>query len=147
MANEVRIHFQLEQDEDDYPPVAVETLWAQPGEIEGEYVIDNIPFFVRDATLEDTIAIREEDGLRWFDRVIRSSGNSLIRVICYDRGYVPTVRDHLAALGCSTEYAGTHNLIAVNIPEGVNLDSVLEFLDQESKAERIGYEGPLLRHA
>jgi hypothetical protein len=40
-----RIAFELEQDEDGYPPVSAETLWATPTP-EGFWRIDNIPFFV-----------------------------------------------------------------------------------------------------
>jgi hypothetical protein len=69
----VRIHFQLEQDEDGYPPVVVESLWAESGENHNEYVIDNVPFFVRVATIGDTVRVREEDGNRWFESLVHRS--------------------------------------------------------------------------
>jgi Domain of unknown function (DUF4265) len=76
----VRVNFSLKQEEEGYPPVAVESLWAEPGAKPGEYVIDNVPFFVRDATIGDTILAREEGDGRWFNRLLSRSLNSLLRV-------------------------------------------------------------------
>ena len=81
MADGVKIHFQLEQDEDGYPPVAVESVWAQPAGQTGEYIVDNVPFFTRDATIGDTVRVREDDGNLWFERVVARSTNSLVRVV------------------------------------------------------------------
>lgn len=67
----VKVHFRLVQDEDGYPPVAVESVWAQPGMNSREYVLDNLPFFVREATLGDTVLVREEEGHCWFEAVVR----------------------------------------------------------------------------
>lgn len=145
MSDHVRVHFQLTPDEDGYPPVGVETLWVETSANATEYVIDSIPFFVRDATVGDTIAVREEEGQRWFDSVVAESSNSLIRVMVYDRSRVPAVREQLRALGCETEYNGHHNLIAVNVPSTTSLARVQEFLAQEATADRVGYEEPILR--
>ncbi len=40
----VKIVFELQQDEDGYPPVTRESLWATPTD-GGLYRLDNIPFF------------------------------------------------------------------------------------------------------
>lgn len=42
----VKILFELEQDEDGYPPASTETLWASRAG-DGLFKIDNIPFFAR----------------------------------------------------------------------------------------------------
>lgn len=70
MGQPVRVHFRLVQDEDGYPPAAVESVWAQPTTKAGEYVLDNVPFFARDATIGDVVAVREEDSHLWFERVV-----------------------------------------------------------------------------
>ena len=51
--SQVKILFQLTQDEDGYPPIQVEGVWAlsAPDGADG-YLIDNVPFFTRDATLQ-----------------------------------------------------------------------------------------------
>lgn len=51
--NKIKVTFRLEQDEDDYPPFAVEDLWALATDKPAEFVIDNIPFFVRAVALGD----------------------------------------------------------------------------------------------
>lgn len=141
----VRIHFPLEQDEDGYPPVAVESLWAEPSEKSDEFVIDNVPFFVRVATIGDTVRVREYHGRRWFDSLVRQSGNSLIRVVFFDQDRVDAVSRHLMGMGCSTEFLGEHNLMAVNIPSSVSLRDVQMCLQDEADAGRVDFEEPILR--
>src|SRR5690349_21666617 len=98
MGDLVKVHFRLEQDEDGYPPAGVESVWAQKGAKENEYIIDNVPFFARDATLGDTVTVREEEGRLWFERIVHRSGNSLIRVVFFDRNMVQSISDRLSAL-------------------------------------------------
>ncbi|MBO9857507.1 DUF4265 domain-containing protein [Xanthomonas sp. A1809] len=141
----VRVHFQLEQDEDGYPHLAVESLWAEPSAKPNEYVIDNVPFFVRTATIGDTVRVREEDGNRWFDSLVHRSKNSLVRVVFFDRDCVDAVSERLVAMGCSTEYLREHNLMAVSIPFSVSLGDVQTYLQVEADAGRIDFEEPILR--
>ena len=145
MADAIKIHFQLEQDEDGYPPAAVESLWAQPAGQTGEYVVDNVPFFARDATTGDTVHVREEDGNLWFERVVARSTNSLVRVVFFDRGAVHDVSRQLESLGCSVEYIAAHNLLAVSIPGNVPLGNVQSCLQDEANADKIDYEEAILR--
>ena len=145
MSRSVKVHFRLVQDKDDYPPVDVESLWAQPGAEAGEYVIDNVPFFARDATLGDTVFVREDEGHLWFERLVHRSGNSLVRVAFFDRTCLEKVSERLATLGCSTEYLRDHNLLAVSIPDTVKLMSVQVYLQAEASAGSIDYEEPILR--
>ena len=145
MAEEVKVSFRLQPDEDGWPPVDVESVWARPGEVEGEYVIDNIPFFTREATDGDVIAVRYDiDGTLWFDKVIRSSRNSLIRVILFDCNPVDTVREQLGVFGCSTEYFSEYRVIAVNIPPNVEIVTVQSYLHGEEVAGRLAYEEAIL---
>jgi len=51
------ILFELEQDEDGYPPAELEGVWAIEF-ADGGYKIDNIPFFTRQATLGDIVEAR-----------------------------------------------------------------------------------------
>jgi len=141
----VKVYFQLAQDEDGYPPVAVESVWAQPGANRREFVIDNVPFFAREATLGDTVVITEEAGTRWFQAVLHRSSNSLVRIVFFDRTCVQRVSDHLTALGCSTEYMREHNVLAVNIPDSVRLTEVQAYLQAESALGTLDYEEPILR--
>lgn len=141
----VKIYFNLDQDEDDYPPVAVESLWAEPGAVEGEFIVDNVPFFIRDVTMGDAVVVREEDGCRWFNGVISRSHNSLIRVVFFDRNCIEEVGKSLATMGCSTEFSREHNLMAVNIPGETELTDVQAYLKSEAESGRLDYEEPILR--
>ncbi len=141
----VKIHFELVPDADGYPPVAVESLWAQPGVAPGEFVIDNIPFFVRDATLGDTVLAREADGDLWFVRVVSRSRHSLVRAIFFDEGAQPRVRRELEEVGCTVEYAAAYKLLSVGVPDPPGTAAVRAVLDREADAGTLGYEEPILR--
>lgn len=145
MTERVKIFFQMQQDEDGYPPITVESVWATPSEKVGEYVLDNIPFFFREATFEDTVKAYEENGQLWFDCLTVNSSNSLIRVVFHDREYEPRIEKELAGLGCEVEYFEQYNLLAVSIPGGVKLSDVQAYLAHETDAGTIDYEEPILR--
>ena len=141
----MKIHFHLEQDEEDYPPVSTESLWAIPDPKTGEYVIDNIPFFASKATLGDTVTAAEEDGLLWFDALVHRSSNSLLRAVFFVEAHMERVSQHLAALGCSVEYMKTYKLLAINVPGNVELTSIQDYLGGEAVAGNLDYEEPILR--
>lgn len=145
MTAPVRLHFQLPQDADGYPPVAVESVWATPSVTPDEYVLDNIPFFTREATIGDTVQVQEEEGRRWFERVVARSKNSLIRVVFFEPDCVSKIKEQLVAMGCSAEFLKAHNLMAVNIPIEVDLTVVQEYLAAEAASGSIDYEEPILR--
>jgi hypothetical protein len=140
-----RVHFHLTQDTDGFPPASVETMWAKPSDRSGEYIIDNLPFFATEATIGDVGAARDEEGNLWFEKVVRRSPNSLVRVVFFDRDSVERVTKHLVAAGCSTEYLAAHSLLAVNIPERVALATVQKYLQAEAEAGSLDYEEPMLR--
>jgi len=140
----VKVHFQLTQDADGYPPVGVESLWAEPGPSAGEYVIDNVPFFVREATLGDTVLAREADGNLWFERVLRRSRNSLFRVRLFDESAKQRVSDALTAIGCATEYFKQRALLSVSIPDPKMVAGVQNYLRNEATSGVLDYEEPII---
>ena len=147
MIERVKLFFALEQDEDGYPPVAAESLWAIPTKQPHEYMLDNIPFFARQATSGDIVQAREEAGGNlWFERMVRSSGKSLLRVTFFQPNKVQDVRESLKRLGCSTEWDDTHRLVAVSVPPDIKIESIQSYLSEQAQAGCIDYEEPLLRH-
>lgn len=140
-----KIHFPLAQDEDGYPPVAVESVWANPSKKPDEYVLDNVPFFARAATLGDVVHVREEGGQLWFESVVHRSQNSLVRIVFFDRAAVERVNGQLVTFGCSTEYIKAHNVLAVSIPIGVSLEAIQDYLRFEAGLGTLDYEEPILR--
>lgn len=141
----MKVHFEFEQDEDGYPPVAVESVWCEPTSIRGEFIVDSIPFFIRDATLGDVVEATERPDGWWFARIVRPSTHSLIRAVLFDTQQAQRIRTELKRLGCSTEYLDTYRLIAVHVPGSTLLGSVQAYLDLEAQGGTIDYEEPLLR--
>lgn len=145
MTDHVKVHFRLEQDEDGYPPVSVESLWAVPTDRPHEYVLDNIPFFASQATIDDVVQAKEEEGVLWFDRVVKPSGNSLLRLAFFRPDKIQEVREALKQLGCSSEWDSNHAIVAVNIPASATLESIQALLAEQAQAGYFDYEEPILR--
>jgi hypothetical protein len=140
-----KMTFRLEPDEDGWPPVAAESVWVIARD-DGRFVVDNIPWFATEATVEDVVeASMDDDGTLLYKSMVEPSGNSLLRVI-YSKGLDPEqLRDGLQGLGCSTELDARHRLIAVDAPPGVKLSVVQEFLARGAREDKWDYEEALLR--
>ncbi|MBL8920846.1 MAG: DUF4265 domain-containing protein [Myxococcaceae bacterium] len=143
-SNRVKVHFRIAQDSGGYPPVGVESVWADLA-ADGGYVLDNVPFFARQATFGDRVSASAGEGGLWFERVLKKSGNSLIRIVFFEKWRVQQVRDALKSLGCDTEWSERHSLVAVNVPSAVPLASVQEYLRERSTRGWLDYEEPILR--
>jgi len=60
--NLTHVIFKLNQDAYLWPPVATERMWAcKVGE--GQYKIDNIPFYARGVSANDVVSVIEEGGV------------------------------------------------------------------------------------
>lgn len=145
MDGRVKVFFRLEQDEEGYPEVAVESVWATSSDKPNEYVLDNIPFFVRVATIGDVLKVHEEDGVLWFDCVTKRSSNSLIRVVFFDKQSVDQVVQEVRELGCDVEYSKDFNLLAVSIPGNIELSNVKYYLQNKEGEGCLDFEEPILR--
>jgi uncharacterized protein DUF4265 len=134
-----RILFQLSQNEDGYPPLAVETMWATyVGE--GAYRIDNIPFFATRVSLGDVIEADLIDGRPTFARVRERGGHSTLRVVAFDAATVPEVRSAIQELGCATELSHLPRLISVDVPPSASLEALRAFLAAGAAQGRWDYE-------
>jgi hypothetical protein len=155
MADLDKVWFKVQQDEDGYPPVQVESLWARPFD-EGKYVLDNIPFFARGVSWRDMIsATQGADGNKWFSGVVNPSGHSTIRIIVFRKADDPRpleervaeLRGRFTALGCSSELSHITGLFAVDIPPSVPFSQVRPLLDEGQRLDQWDYEEANLRHA
>lgn len=141
-----KLSFRIEQDDDDYPPVAVESIWVTPTR-DYLYEVDSIPFFTREATVGDLVrASEDQEGNLWFVNVEQRSTHSLIRIVFFDHDREDSVIEELKALGCGTERMQQFNLLAVDVPGPAPLNKVQEFLEAQSQSGYIDYEEALLRH-
>ncbi|WP_375771809.1 DUF4265 domain-containing protein [Archangium gephyra] len=136
----VKVFFELQQDEDGYPPVTCESMWATPVG-DGLYRLGNIPFFARGVAYEDVVsAVQRDDGTRGFVEVVRPSGHSTLRIIVYEASEAPALRHELEALGCDTELSHIPNLVAVDVPPAVSLDEIRRLLEMGTVSERWEFE-------
>lgn len=144
MSGSVKINFRVRTLDIGYPPVAVESLWANPSTT--GFVIDSIPFFACDATTGDRVAAHRGEGdALWFDNVLQRSGNSLIRAVFFDESCQDDIVGHLTRLGCGTERMPQFKLLAIDVPQDVSLLAVQSYLMTQAAAGLIDYEEPLLR--
>jgi hypothetical protein len=135
----VKILFSLEQDDDGYPPVSAETLWAiKVGE--GLFRIDNIPFFVTDIAVGDVVSAEKDEGMLCYKEVVQTSGHSTYRVVVYNHDEVSEVRGIFKQLGCSTEQSHLRGLIAIDVPASVPRDELKRVLDSGREQDRWDYE-------
>jgi Domain of unknown function (DUF4265) len=139
-----KVVFELVQDDDGYPPVGSESVWAIPLD-ENRFVIDNIPFFTCDATLGDVVSANEDMGELRFVSTIKSSGNSLLRLIYAKGSDVEKIRTGLRALGCATEWDEIHRLISISVPHEIALSRVRDFLDSGVEQGISDYEEAIVR--
>lgn len=140
-----KVHFRLAQDEDGYPPVAVESGWARESDAQGAHLLDNVPFFAKDATLGDTVAVRLEEGQAWFDALVTPSSSSLLRVTFFDRSSFGRVERALTNLGCLSEHLPSHNLLAVSAPRPDATRAALDLLAAELELGTLDHEEAIVR--
>jgi len=140
-----QVTFRLKQDEDGYPPYLFESLHAAPLE-DGTYEVANIPFFSYDVALGDVVTVKQEpdeDG-RFFDELVRESGNSVIRVELPNEEALKRLAEQLRAMGCESE--SLHTWLAVSIPAKVPYAPILELLREGEEEARWGFEEAVLCH-
>lgn len=134
IAEMVKIIFPLERDEEGYPPFPEESLWGK--KCEGGYLIDNVPFFIYDISLDDVVSVKKKEGQLYFHQLLYKSTNSTIRIFSKDHALMEKVRQSLAEKGCYWEYSNIKSYSSVNIPIEV-AEEIIAILDNE---ENLSYE-------
>ena len=124
----VKILFYLQKDEDGYPPVEVESVWAIPKE--RDYEINSIPFYVKGIALGDLVrADPAEDGALEFRSVLRRSGHSTYRILLLkkDTSDPQKTIDELIRLGLSVE-SDLDILLSVDVPPDIDESFIRSYL-------------------
>lgn len=146
MRDRVKIFFRIEQDDDGYPGVGSESVWAQRASVGGLFSIDNIPFFATDANFGDLVSVDENDGVLWFRGVVHEAPCSLMRVVFFDADEKDRIYRALMDAGCRAEYWDERKLLAVSVPNET-VSRVEALLDREVENGVLDYEEPILRGA
>lgn len=145
MIKHQKIVFQLDRDEDGYPPSDYERLWAIPLP-NGNYLIDNIPFYVIGISVEDEVLTEVKDGELYFKELIKPSGISTFRLIPSDPSMSGKVRSDVKELGGMSEYSQELGLIAVEIPASISIQPFLDYIMEEQENGVLDFEEGALRH-
>ena len=141
----VKVFFSLRQDEEGYPPVGSESLWAKL--VKDGYQIDNIPFYITGVSCDDIVAVKKrDDGVLEFLRVVKRLGHSTIRICVRDVDAINDLRQDLRNLGCESEQDYVPNLIAVDIPPKVQIRAIWNILEQEIELDKWEYEDACIQH-
>ncbi|MGW4125827.1 DUF4265 domain-containing protein [Nocardia sp. NPDC004711] len=140
-ASHVRVHFDLEVDEDGWPPVGTESMWALPSTEPGLVELANTPWFVRGLAIGDIIRVAADSaGLLRMTEHVSWSGSCTIRVIPYRSGPLAgdlqQVIDTFASLGANYEGLQQYGMVALSIPTHADLSAVKRLLRQ---GERDGW--------
>lgn len=125
----VKVRFELPQDEDGWPPLRSEGLWAAPL-AEREHVrLDNVPWFALNVADGDVFRVSaDDDGVMWAVERVSWSGNCTIRVIPFKDGPLAgdrqRVLDAFIPLGVSGEGIAEPGMVALSVPPDADLAAV-----------------------
>ncbi|WP_194792165.1 DUF4265 domain-containing protein [Pseudomonas sp. UFMG81] len=131
---------------DDYPPVGVESVWAEKV-AENIYKIKNIPFYSKEVCIEDEVSTSKgSDGEAIFSGVISDEGNSTLRIIFFgdDEESSQLVLAEISTMGCSWE-GMSKKFFSVNVPSNIDFDDVADYLERKSEAGVLDYEYGMVR--
>jgi Domain of unknown function (DUF4265) len=141
----VKLCFELEPEEEDWPPVRTENVWARP--VGGdEYELENIPWFVRGVAIGDRVrASRDDDGVLTFRDKIAWSGRYTIRVIPTAEGSSREQIEEVVAafqpLGAECEGGlPAFKIVALDIPPAARLSEIKTLLEQGEAEGRWEWE-------
>jgi hypothetical protein len=115
----VKIQFQLEPDEDGYPPIGIELLNASPV-ADGLFRLKNAPFFVSEVSYGDVVRAIPSgvDRQYCFSSLVSESGFTSISIILLDAAMDNFLMDLFRGHRCVVEYGefGKLRMLAVAIP-------------------------------
>ena len=133
----VHVVFDLEVDDDGWPPVSGERVWAAPLGSD-RFRLENAPWFVRGVAEGDVVRAIASRGDQWprFVEVVEWSGNCTIRVIPFAAGELAGDQERVLALftplGVTGEGAGIYPIVALTIGPDLDLRAIKTLLRQGS---------------
>jgi len=143
MSESRKVFFVYEDTDGD---LAQESLWAKP--VVDGYEIENIPFFAKNIAFGDVIEVEEENGVLYFNGMVRESGWSTLHVAVLKKELASDVIKMLESAGLDWEGYGKDNLyLAVGIPPHLKYSEVTGLIDRSEAQGIIDYgESCISRH-
>lgn len=139
--NTVKIRFELDIDEDGWPPIKVETLHAKPLD-DGTFEIANTPFFIGGTAFGDVVEARASgDGRLEFAACVKESNYRAISIILFSPDMRQLLIDELQGKECIIEYGefSGMKMLAIAIPHTTDYVPIQEFFDAHENGEKLSY--------
>lgn len=119
--------------------IAEETLWIEVLNND-EYQIKNIPFFAPNIAYNDIIKVENDEGILYFDKIIKTSEHSTIQVVFFKTEIIEDVIKEIESLGCFWEGMNNQKLLAIDIPNNVNFNKIKEYLNDQFEKNVLDYK-------
>lgn len=144
----IELLFTLRQDEEDWPPVAVEGLWCEPSE--DYFRVETCPLFVKGLSIGDTIDVQQDERGRVESfEVVTPSENSTVWLMFWDRTAIDSTLRELRSIGCDTSgpLEGMEaKVCSANVPASVAFAKVDALLEPLEQSDRVAVAHPSHRH-
>lgn len=140
-----KLVFKLKIDQDGYPPVGYESLWAIKLD-DGLYQIDNIPLYVYGVSKGDFVFAHQDGDELHAKEVKRRGGHSTLRVFIEDHKYRARVAKTIEQFGAKASITKDLSLFALDIPPDVDFTPIDNYLISICNGETIAYEDACLQH-
>jgi hypothetical protein len=110
------------------------------------YRINSIPVHASKIALHDLIGVRKREGVLYFNKIIESSGRSVIQMIVLKDRQIKAIGKDLEQFGCMWRRGDDKHLIAFDVPKHVPYPPIRDWLDQGERDHRWGYKEACLSH-
>ena len=139
---DVKVDFQLDNYEDGFPPIHVESLNGVLLD-NGLIQIDNVPFFVEEIAIGDVVKCFHlpKNKNYQFEEVIYEGTHKSISIIFNNYSCKEDTYQFFKSKGCYCEYGefGEFNMLAVDINADVIYEDIEEYLSKQESEGKISY--------
>jgi len=126
-----KVFFKLD---DDWHGYSTESVWAQNVGSD-QYKVRNVPYYVKNVSVEDVVAVQKQDSKLFFSMVSKRAGHSTYRIMLdaqADDKKFGQYWNKLEEIGCTYE-RGQGSLYAMDVPSETNIYKTYEFLEVGEK--------------
>lgn len=119
--------------------IAEETVWIKSLN-DVEYQIKNIPFYAPNIAYNDIVKVEDDEGVLYFDEIIKTSEHSTIQIVFFKEGFSEIVTKDIELLGCSWEGIHNQKIIAIDVPPNINYIKIREYLNIQFDRNILDYK-------
>ena|GEM_PF-157610 len=136
----------LLQDDDGYPGVDLEALWAEPVAVD-RWRIVSVPYYAYGLSVGDTVTTATDEVGTWAVSVVGRGGHSTLRVLALSESTSTTVQAALEDAGAVCDQSSSASLFAVDIPPDTYFAAVDEYLESVEEVGVVEYEDTCVQHS